>query len=81
MMTYIFLVEFKTLYPHPVRVHAVDPLPYPQSSSDPPIRHPRHSGVYEVHSGAAAVTELLIQWTQVCTDLSLLNGYSIKKGI
>lgn len=79
-MTHTLLAEFQTLYPHPVRVRVVDPLLHPQSSLDPAIRHPLHSGVYEVHGGAAAVAEVLIQRTQACTDLSLLNGYSIRKG-
>lgn len=79
-MTHTFLVEFQSLYPHPLQVHVVEPVLHPQSSLDPLIRHPLHSGVYEVHSGAAAAVQVRIQWTQVCSDLSLLNSYKFDKG-
>lgn len=69
----LFWCKFKTLYPHLVGVHVVDLLLHPQSSLDPPVRHPLHPGVYEVNGGAAAVAQVIVQRTQTRADLSLLN--------
>lgn len=79
MMGRTFYCHFKTSYPHLVRAHIVDPLLHTQPGSDPPSRHPLHSGMYEVHSGTIAVAEVLIQWIQGRPNLSLFNVIASKR--
>lgn len=50
----------KNVYPHLAGGCLVAALPHPQTSLDPPFRHPLHSGADEVYGRATAVAESLV---------------------